>query len=92
MEDFSRRPVVVPPPGESSSSDSFRNGEYDLEPYTAKLRFREFFRNYRQGNMFIYREALLRQHARREYFVEVDLFHINEFDSVLYDNIQVCIC
>jgi hypothetical protein len=54
-----------------------------------RRRFREFFRNYQKDSIFIYRDALILRWGRREYFVEVDLAHLNEFDEVLYNNLQV---
>lgn len=50
--------------------------------------FASFFRNFRDGNVYIYRDALIRQWRRREFFVEVDLAHVNEYDEVLFNNLQ----
>ena len=52
------------------------------------MRFREFFRNFRQGNVYIYRDALVRHWNRREYYVEVDVGHVNEYDAMLTQALQ----
>ena len=56
----------------------------------AVIRFREFFRNFRQAPNFtyIYRELLLRQFNCHENFIEVDLAHVNEYDQGLYNMLQ----
>lgn len=59
------------------------------EGANARLRFREFFRNFRIGNVYLYRDALVRNWNRREYFVEIDLLHLSEFDDGLFNALQV---
>lgn len=79
--------IVVQPPGEIERNHaSDRNV---LSASLAKQTFREFFRNFRIGNLYIYRDALIRQFNRGEYFIEVDLAHVNEFDDQLLNNLQV---
>jgi hypothetical protein len=63
--------------------------DFNVDGSSARLRFREFFRNFQLDNIFIYREGLLRNWNRRELFIEVDLAHLNEFDEVLFNNLSV---
>lgn len=88
--DAARAPIVLQPPGEQARNGNHLDFEFGqpMELPEARQRFREFFRNYRQGNIFIYRESLVRQWNRREFFIEVDLAHVNEFDEVLFDSLQ----
>jgi len=78
---------VLQPNGqvELRGADSF-----NVELGEAQFRFREFFRNFHQApsNVYIYRDALLRQYNRDEFFVEVDLGHVNEYDAALFNMIQ----
>lgn len=86
MEDYSRRPIVLQRGGEGLENAA---NSYQLDGSTGKIRFREFFRNFRLGSVYIYRDALIRQWDRREYYVEVDIAHVNEYDEILFNNIQV---
>jgi hypothetical protein len=63
--------------------------DFNVDGSSARLRFREFFRNFQLDNIFIYREGLLRNWNRRELYIEVDLAHLNEFDEVLFNNLSV---
>ena len=83
-----RAPTVLEPPGEPVRNRGGGGLDFEVEGSAARQRFREFFRNFRQGNVFVYREALMRQWNRREFFVEVDLAHMNEYDEVLFNNLQ----
>lgn len=83
------RPVVLQPPDEGNDWGSERLTNFEVGGAQARARFREFFRNFRLENVFIYRDALIRQWNRREMFVEVDLSHLNQFDEVLFSNLQV---
>ena len=74
--DLNLRPEVGQETTEELSARSIRN------------RFREFFRNYREGNVFTYREALLAQWRRRMGFVEVHLAHVGEYDLELLQLLQ----
>jgi hypothetical protein len=67
------------------------NDSYKISGATARAKFREFFRNYRLGNVYYYREALLRNWNKGDYFVEVDIAHVHEFDDVLLNCLQVLI-
>jgi hypothetical protein len=83
----SGRTIVLEP----RDSDGVRNASSSAEGSNARLRFREFFRNFRIGNIYIYRDALVRNWNRQEYFVEVDLLHLSEFefDHGLFNALQV---
>ena len=52
------------------------NGSYEVQKEDAIIRFREFFRNFRRNNIFIYRENLQRQYSHSEHYIEVDLAHV----------------
>ena len=85
----SRAPIVLEPAGSASAAiDRSLNNDFELQGSTVRHRFREFFRNFRQGNVYKYRDALVRQWNRREYYVDVDLAHVNEYDEVLFNNLQ----
>jgi hypothetical protein len=88
MADMSRRPIVLEAQGDNYD-DRARRGGYEIEGSTARSRFREFFRNFRQGNNYIYREALIINWQRQKYVIEVDLGHVNEYDDVLLQSLQV---
>ena len=83
-----REPTVLEPPGEPARNRNNAQNDYNLEPSQARQRFREFFRNFRQGTKFIYSDALIDQWKRREYFVDVDLAHVNEYDEILFNHLQ----
>jgi DNA replication licensing factor MCM5 len=79
-------------PGRSSSEDQRRSTEYDAELTEDKANasvirrhFREFLRNYRTNQRYLYREKLLRMHQREGSFIDVDLSHLAEYDSHLLD-------
>lgn len=65
------------------------DNDYKISGATARAKFREFFRNYRVGSVYHYREALLRHWNKGEHFVEVDIAHVYEFDDVLLNCLQV---
>lgn len=88
-EEQTRRPVVLQPPDAGDSWGGSRSVNLDIEGSTARNRFREFFRNFRMDNVYIYRDALIRHWNRKELFVEVELAHLNQFDEVLFNNLQV---
>ncbi len=82
-----RPPIVLLPPNVGENWDRSRS-DYDIEGATARHRFREFFRNFRLGTVYMYRDALIRHYNRKEYFVEIDLAHVNEYDEVLFNALQ----
>ena len=53
----------------------------------AKNKLREFIRNFRNGNIFPYREQLLQRWRKRETFLEIDLAHLQEYDSGLLSKV-----
>ena len=81
--------VTVLQPPEDAVEGLQHSSEGTIEQFQARKLFREFFRNFRLGNVFIYREALMRQWNCGQYFVEVDLFHVQEFNRSLFNNLQV---
>ena len=88
--DGARQVVVLEPAGAVNNSDrtGLNSDGFELKGADVRQRFREFFRNFRHGNVYIYRDTLIRQWRRREFFVEVDLAHVNEYDEVLFNNLQ----
>ena len=63
----------------------------DFEGSALRIKFREFFRTFRLGNVYIYRDALIRHYNRNEYYTEVDLKHVEEYDSDCLNILQVII-
>lgn len=61
----------------------------NISGITARKLFREFFRNFSEGNIFIYRESLVKQWNRKEYYIEVELADVQQFDVQLYSSLQV---
>lgn len=85
--------MVLEPPVDPQST-AFGLGansavDFEISGSQTRHRFREFFRNFRLDNIFIYRDALIRHWNRREMFVEVDLAHLDQFDHVLYNSLTV---
>mmetsp|Transcript_12370 Transcript_12370/g.18763 ORF Transcript_12370/g.18763 Transcript_12370/m.18763 type:complete len:729 (-) Transcript_12370:32-2218(-) len=64
------------------------NDSFNISGAKARHIFREFFRNYRLGNIYHYREALVRNWNQGLYFIEVDLLHITEYDVILLNCLQ----
>lgn len=88
--DGSRAPVVLQPHS-NFAEGRVRGGlenQFEVSLADAKAKFREFLRNYRLDNVFLYRDMLNRRWRRKEFFVEVDLAHLNEYDEVLFNSIQ----
>ena len=76
-----------------SSDQHLRVDKSDKEellttPRHARTRFKEFIRCHRQGNLFNYRDQLLLNFRKRQYSLDVDLEHLNNFDSALKDVLQ----
>ena len=90
-EDSARPPVVLQPPNPSDGwgSDSYGGEKFDIDGSSARNRFREFFRNFRLDNVYLYRDSLIRQYNAGLMFVEVDLSHLNQYDAVLYNSLTV---
>eukprot|EP01036_Dinobryon_divergens_P033477 gene33477-43263_t len=77
---MSRDPVVLQPP----ETVNFNSSSY----HNFRIRFREFFRNFRQGQVFIYRDALTRNWSRRQFYVEINMAHLHEYDDSLMGSLQ----
>lgn len=60
----------------------------ELTAVRAKNRFREFIRNFREANVFPYRDALNRNYIKRDNNLEVDLGHVQAYDPLLQDLLQ----
>ena len=81
-------PVVYLPPSEENSRRR-NDPSFIVEGASARQRFREFFRNFRLGTIYPYRENLIRHWNRGEYCVEIDVAHLNEYDEALYNSLKV---
>ena len=68
--------------------DDIQGGDGGLSPPKVRALVREFFRNFRCGNVYIYRDALVRNWNRHEYYIEIDLAHLNEFSEELFNIMQ----
>ena len=61
----------------------------EITPLQAKVRFREFLRNYRErGDNYIYREQLLQRYRNAQYYLEVSLDDVFAYDDDLQDLLQ----
>ena len=88
------RPIVVVEPADGAwnqwdNEKSAMNSSFETDGSVLRRSFREFFRTFRLGNNYIYRDALMRHWNRDEYFIEVDLAHVSQFDEGLFNNLQV---
>ena len=70
------------PQGEVTVAD----GEISLSD--ARGRFREFVRNFRVRNVFVYREQLKQRYHKGEYWLEVNLSDLGAYDSQLQECLQ----
>jgi hypothetical protein len=87
--EFSRPIVLDNPDSFEEWGNPRKNVTFDLEGSSARIRCQEFFRNYRHNNLYVYRDTLIRNWNRGDMYIEVDLAHINEFDEILYNYLQV---
>ena len=78
---------VVEPLGDIPDDEN-TSADFTLSGAQARQRFRQFFLSYHVGNNFIYRDALVRRFNRGEFFIEVDLGHVSEYDPALFENLQ----
>lgn len=74
-------------------SDNFgsedRQDENQINRLAVKNRFREFIRQFHEGNFsYRYRDQLKRHYNLRQYFLEVDVDDITSFDEVLAEKLQ----
>lgn len=81
--------VVLEPPDNDLSWGNKTNLNFDFDGKVARVKFREFFRNFRLDNIYLYRESLIRNWNRNLFYIEVDCAHISEFDEVLLHHLQV---
>ena len=70
------------------ANDEIQNNN-DISGTSARKLFREFFRNFSDGNIFIYRELLMKQWNNKEYCIEVELADVQQFDVQLFSSLQV---
>lgn len=56
---------------------------------SAQTKFREFFRSYRVGAVFPYRDQLLQRFRKREFYLEVNLRDLLNYDPALHELIQL---
>ena len=88
--DNSLPPRVLLPDEDESIAANRNNLSYTITGSAAKARFREFFRNFRLGTVYPYRDSLIRHWNRGEYCVEVDVSHLQQYDEALYNSLKVC--
>lgn len=80
---------IIEPYVEADRHRTSAAGYVPLLNNQARLRFREFVKSFRQGNVYFYRDALTRQFGKNEYCLEIDLAHVNEYDEMLFNSLQV---
>lgn len=84
------RPLVILEPPEPGFDWGERTDlNFQFEGPITRAKFREFLRNFRIANKYIYREALIRNWTRNNFSVEVDCAHLVEFDETLLHHLQV---
>ena len=64
------------------------DGGGQVSKLSIRQRFREFIRNFRQGNNFVYRNQLLQRWRKRDFYLNVDLQDVLSYDPELNDLIQ----
>eukprot|EP00547_Thalassionema_nitzschioides_P002023 CAMPEP_0194206386 /NCGR_PEP_ID=MMETSP0156-20130528/5434_1 /TAXON_ID=33649 /ORGANISM="Thalassionema nitzschioides, Strain L26-B" /LENGTH=753 /DNA_ID=CAMNT_0038932905 /DNA_START=11 /DNA_END=2269 /DNA_ORIENTATION=+ len=66
------------------NNDNEEQEENDgISPAVVRRHFREFLRNYRNGNQYYYRDKLTRLHRRQSEKLQIDLQHLGEYDPEL---------
>lgn len=87
MEFDGARPSFGRPIGGFDEHDGYDEEEEEEEGrvsnYVIKNKFRELIRNFHQREVFIYRDQLLRNVQRNEFYLNVDIDHIGRFDEQL---------
>ncbi|KNC50614.1 MCM5 minichromosome maintenance deficient 5 [Thecamonas trahens ATCC 50062] len=58
-----------------------------LQPSDARAKFLNFIRNFRDGNVFTYRDQLRANYVLRKYQLEVQLEHLKAYDEALADTL-----
>jgi hypothetical protein len=91
--DGQKRPVVLSRQMDKDSrptTSAEEDARYkNVTGHQARQGFTEFFKNFRIGGVFHYREALLRNWNKKDYFIEVNLAHVCEYDDMLSNALQV---
>lgn len=90
--DGEKRPVVLSRKLDKDSQPKTfaeEDAQYNLTGHQARRGFTEFFKNFRIGGVFHYREALLRNWNKKQYYIEVNLAHVYEFNDMLLNALQV---
>ena len=68
-----------------------RRGDAELaegeSPMTARIKYREFIRTFRDGETFVYRDALRQAVSLNAPVVQVDLDHVMAWDDALADDL-----
>lgn len=69
---------------ESASAVAARDAQ-DTSPMAIQRRLHDFLRNFRVGPIFFYREQLIANYRRNNYFFTVSLSHLATYDQFLQD-------
>ena len=70
-------------------AEADENREFtELTPARVQSRFREFIRNFREANVFPYRDQLNRAFIKHDNCLAVDLGHVQAYDPILQDMLQ----
>lgn len=69
---------------ESASAVAARDAQ-DTSPIAIQKRLHEFLRNFRVGPIFFYREQLIANYRRNNYFFTMNLSHLATYDQFLQD-------
>jgi hypothetical protein len=83
------RPIILAPQITGDAAYQRTDPSFFVEGAPARHRFKEFFRNFRLGTIYPYRDSLIRHWNRGEYYIEVDVSHLNEYDEALYNSLKV---
>jgi len=59
------------------------NGDRETQPSDAKRLFKEFIKEFRDNNAYIYRDQLRRHYNLNEYYIEVDLDDLTAYNESL---------
>jgi DNA replication licensing factor MCM5 len=71
--------------GMESAQDAANRQSNDTSHFAIQARFREFLRTFRVGPIFHYREQLISNYRRNNYFFTVELTHLGSYDQYLQD-------
>ncbi|EWM24527.1 dna replication licensing factor mcm5 [Nannochloropsis gaditana] len=59
-----------------------------FEKERARNSFREFVRNFRLGSDFLYRNQLLQRYRRGQYWLEINIGHLHDYEARLLKHLQ----